>query len=118
MNAKFEATTITHTDTHAAGIDVTLCDKSGRTTTLVLPRDVARALGAAMSDAGAGWSANGLTKRPRTFSVGTGRHDSVVLVRFDDDVPYGIPAATAVELAAAILDGSEAVERRPQQRLQ
>lgn len=44
---------------------------------------------------------------PDSFSVGRGRHESVVLVRFEDDTPYGLSAAQAAELGEALLEEAE-----------
>lgn len=48
-----------------------------------------------------------LTKFPDTIAVGRGRHDSVVLVRFEDDPAYGLTSAQAAELAEALLEEAE-----------
>ena len=100
-------------------LDITLSDKAGRTTTLSVSADVAHGILNAVRDfAKAEPSKPSLVKRPTQFAVGTGRHESAVLMRFDDDVPYGLDADTAIEFAHAILDAAQAVEARPARRLQ
>lgn len=117
--SKFEVTTIARTGNENGQLDITLSDASGRTTTLSVSADVAHGLldavrNFAMAEAGR----PGLVKRPRKFAVGTGRHEDAVLVRFADDVPYGLDADTAIEFAHAILDAAREVEARPVRRLQ
>ena len=50
---------------------------------------------------------------PKTFAVGTAKYDSVVLVRFENEVPYGLRPKDAMELGHALLEQSEVVEQRP-----
>lgn len=117
--SKFEVTTIAHTGKRKDQLDITLSDAAGRTTTLSVSADVAHGLLNAVRDfALAEKSKPSLVKRPRQFAVGTGRHESAVLMRFDDDVPYGLDADTAIEFAHAILDAAQTVDARPARRLQ
>lgn len=44
-----------------------------------------------------------LTKMPSEFAIGTGVHDPVVLVRFENDTPYGLSAETALQLGQALI---------------
>lgn len=105
---KFEATTIAHTGKRNDQLDITLSDAAGRTTTVSVSADVAHGLLNAVRDfAKAEGKLPPLVKRPRKFAVGTGRHESAVLVRFDDDIPYGLDADTAIEVAHAILDAAQ-----------
>lgn len=117
--SKFEVTTIARTGNENGQLDITLSDAAGQTTTLSVTADVAHGLLNAVRDfAKAETGRPGLVKRPRQFAVGTGRHESAVLVRFDDDVPYGLDADTAIEFAHAILDAAQEIEARPARRLQ
>lgn len=119
MDAKFAATTIARTGKSENQLEFTLCDAHGRTTTVSVPADVADGLMKAMRDfAGSETKLPSLTKRPRAFAIGTGRHESAVLIRFDDDAPYGIDASTAVELGHALLDAAQNVSQRPARHLQ
>ncbi len=47
------------------------------------------------------------TKIPESFAVGAGRFDPYVLVRFEDEAPYGLKPADAVELAYALIEQAE-----------
>ncbi len=119
MDAKFAATTIARTGKSENQLEITLCDAHGRTTTVSVPADVADCLMKAMRDfAGNDAQRPALTKRPREFAIGTGRHENAVLIRFDDDVPYGIDASTAIELGHALLDAAQTVSQRPARHLQ
>lgn len=119
MDAKFAATTIARTGKRENQLEFTLSDANGRTTTVSVPADVADGLIKAMRDfAEAAPKLPSLTKRPRNFAIGTGRHEHAVLIRFDDDIPYGIDASTAVELGHALLDAAQNVGQRPPRQLQ
>lgn len=117
--SKFQATTIARTGRNDGLLDIVLSDADGRTTTLSVSADVAHGLLTAVREfAMADTTRPGLVKRPRKFAVGTARHENAVLVRFADDVPYGLDADTAVEFARAILDAAGEIEARPARRLQ
>ncbi len=120
MSAKFQATTIARTGTHKGTLEITLSDAAGRSTTVSLPPNVARGLAQVMGEfAGAVVEEPAtLVKRPKSFAVGTGRHEKAVMLRFNDDVPYAVSPGTAAELANALLDASEEAERLPNTKLQ
>ena len=99
--------------------EVTFIDKTGGETTLKVGADVAtglaRLFAEAAQDAGSRPQA---TKMPATFAVGSGRHEAVVLVRVEEDAPYGLSAADASELGLALLEQSESVRERAPRTLQ
>lgn len=118
--SKFNATTITRTGTVADALEITLSDAKGRVTTVRLPAHVARGLARVMDDFAAAGSDGPapMVKRPKAFAVGTGRHEKTVLLRFNDEVPYGVTPELAVELANALLEACGTTEGMPATVLQ
>ncbi len=120
MTAKFQATTIARTGTQDGALEITLSDAAGRITTVALPPSLARGLAQLMGEF-AGTVVEppaSLVKRPKSFAVGTGRHEKAVLLRFNDDVPYAVSPDTAAELAGALLEASEEADQLPNSKLQ
>ena len=115
MKPVFAAKSLTRTRKLKNGrIEMTLSDRTGNATTITLGKDLVSALVDALgTQAQAGGDAE-LTKKPKSFAVGSGNHESVVLLRFEDDAPYGLAPQDAAELAHALLEQSEEVERRPE----
>jgi hypothetical protein len=60
----------------------------------------------------------GLTKLPKRCAVGTARHGPLVLIRFDDDPPYGLDPFEAETLWREVREGAEVVSRRKSPALQ
>lgn len=122
MAAKFDATTLRSTSSAIKGatLALTLASADGRTRTLTVTPDLALALAGVLADYGATAVHPELeaTKRPRTYAIGTGRYENVVLLRFEDEAPYALPAQSAVELAKALIDQSQALASRPLATLQ
>ncbi len=54
-----------------------------------------------------------LTKMPRDFAIGSGVHDPVVLVRFENDTPYGLSAETALQLGQALINEAAQMSSQP-----
>ena len=50
---------------------------------------------------------------PDSFAVGSGRYEQVVLVRFEDDVPYGLRAAEARLLGEALIEQADEMAGAP-----
>jgi len=113
MDVQFKAESIGSTDLAKDGsLVVRLVDAAGKSSTLSLTPSLARALTSALSDfVAAGGPAAGptATKLPTEFAVGTGRHERVVLVRFEDDPPYGLDPVLAAELGHALVEQAESV---------
>lgn len=116
MAAKFTATTLVRTkNTGSGALAVTLADEQGRKRTLTLTADLAMTLSDVLANFGA---TNGrpeleATKRPQSYAIGSAKYENVVLLRFEDDAPYALPARSALELAKALLEQSEVVALRP-----
>jgi hypothetical protein len=116
MGKTFVATAVTRTELADGVIEITLTDASGATRKMCATADVAQTLAQVFADfAEASQSTSATpTKLPSTFAVGTGRYEQVVLIRFENDAPYGLRVDDAAELGRAILEQAEIVsERRP-----
>lgn len=121
MTSRFAATSIVSSRQVEGGLEVILADAAGVTTRVLIPPELAAALGQVMGDAarsGRPGGAAALTKLPKEFAVGTGRHESVVLLRFEDDVPYGLTPSAAGELGRALLARSQEARETPARTLQ
>jgi hypothetical protein len=100
--------------TDSRRIEVVLSDIDGGRHTLSLSASTAAHLAAALRGYGsAGHRDADATKLPRQFAVGRGRYERLVLVRFEDDVPYGLDVREAAELGHALIEESEMVAAEP-----
>ena len=105
----------THT-TNAGHLEVVVVGADGKDTRLCLSADTAANLATILSEYAAQSairSEAALTKRPKTFAVGAGRFERVVLLRFEDDAPYALRPELARELCEALLETSENVIDQP-----
>lgn len=117
MYDTFAATGIARTNTAgAATLELELVGTDGRLQKIRVTADIAAALARTLqefADRTSTSSGATLTKTPAEFSVGAGRFEDVVLVRFEDDVPYALPVAEAMELGEALIEQAENVSARP-----
>jgi hypothetical protein len=122
MSIKFEATALSRTEASADGqtLELRLLDAAGRKRTLTLTAELAQSLAQVMAEFAEAAPRSGVrpTKLPKSFAVGAGQYDSVVLLRFEQEAPYALPAKDAFELAKALLNQSERVAVRPIATLQ
>ncbi|HVZ04545.1 hypothetical protein [Hyphomicrobium sp.] len=88
-------------------LEITLADNAGALRTISLGPEVIAALGA-LANARATPS-TALTKLPKRYAVGHGRHEPVVMLRFEDEPAYGLSATLAADLAEALLEEVETV---------
>lgn len=113
MADTFFAEMITNSELDRTGsrLEVSLSDKAGRTRRISLGSDVIAALAAILADASASnaRSPERLTKIPKRYAVGHGRHEPFVMLRFEDEPAYGLSAAQAADLAEALLEEAETV---------
>jgi hypothetical protein len=109
MQEKFNAEILTRSERDRANgrIEISLCNVAGECHTISLGRDVAQALAAVLADAQS--EGSNLTKIPDNFSVGHGRHEPMVMVRFEDEPAYGLTAAQAVGLGEALIEEAETI---------
>jgi hypothetical protein len=122
MRSTRAATDIRETCTTNAGhLEVVLVGADGKDVRLRLSADTAASLATILSEFAAQSAVRSeaaLTKRPKTFAVGAGRYERVVLLRFEDDAPYALRPELARELCEALLETSENVIVQPAQLLQ
>jgi hypothetical protein len=119
MTGKFHADTILADRVARSGplrLEITLGGQGGNQLALSLTPEVAAAVarlaGEFAHHAEPGRPA--LTKMPSEFAIGSGVHDPVVLVRFENDTPYGLSAETAMALGQALIDEAEQMATQPQ----
>jgi hypothetical protein len=102
-------------------LEVVVVGPDGRDSKLSLSADAAASLAAILGEFASKTKARSdaaLTKRPKTFAVGTGRYERVVLLRFEDDAPYALHPELARELCEALLEASESIIAEPAPSLQ
>lgn len=106
--------------TKGGDLELVVVDAQGKASELRLTPDMASSLLKVLEDfsARAGSGGGTLTKRPKTFAVGNGSFERVVLLRFEDDAPYALRPEDAIELAEALAEQSDTVVSRPAQVLQ
>jgi len=113
------ATTIVRTERDDRGmLSLTLADARGHTHSVTLSGDLIQALAGLLSDLSPAPTATStLTKMPLDFAVGESIADGVVLVRFENDVPYGLSPETAADLGFALIEQAESFKTAPPRRL-
>ena len=117
MTTKFVAEAITQTAGAADNkrIEITLTDNRGRLQTISFNLDVARVLARQFAEFEGKESSEGpvATKMPEDFAVGTGRFEDVVLVKFENDIPYGLRATQAAALGRALVEQAKLTAAAP-----
>jgi hypothetical protein len=114
MSIDFQAAFVASTELMPDGESwiITLVGRDGTPKVLALTAAAAAVLQSALSS-GPGNVQRNLTKRPKTFAVGTGQHQPVVMVRFEQDVPYSISASQAQMLGKELIQAATTVARQP-----
>jgi hypothetical protein len=116
MSKTFRAQSLTETriEQGERRLQMTFLDATGARQTISLPALVAgdlaqvlKALSAELGDAGS----THFTRMPRHLAVGTARHERLVLIRFDDEPPYGLDVDEAETLWRDLREQTEAVSR-------
>lgn len=115
---EFDAVAIAATNCDSDRLAVTLASVAGERLTVTLTADVAMAVSRQLAEFASTVeiSARRLTptKMPRGYAIGCGRHEPVVLVRFEDDLPYGFSPREALKLGKALIAEAEELELKPQ----
>jgi hypothetical protein len=113
MEETFRAEMVVHSevDRKTGRMEIAVSDTAGHVQKLSLGPDVLAALGAIASELARSHprSLDTLTKIPNRYAVGHGRHEPVVMLRFEDEAAYGLSVTQAENLAEALLDEAEAV---------
>ena len=122
MTHKFLVETIitTSNTADAKQFEVTFADSNGQLQTIGLTSAIAGTLAKVLADFAVGSHSLGpvATKMPREFAVGVGRLERVVLVRFEDDAPYGLEIDQATQLGRVLIENAEAIAASPKPILQ
>jgi hypothetical protein len=120
MSDSFAAQSLAETRTSDDGrcLELTFVDGSGRRQTVSLPIKLAADLAPVLKTLATGSGGAKLTKMPKRCAVGTARHERLVLIKFDDDPPYGLDLDEAETLWREVRDGAEVVSRRKAPALQ
>ena len=92
-------------------LEITVSNSAGGSQTLSLSPDALAALAEIVADLEKSdpSSRERLTKIPKRYAVGHGRHEPFVMLRFEDEPAYGLSATQAADLAEALLEEDEAV---------
>ena len=92
-------------------LEIEFSDVVGQHQTISLSADAIAALAEIVSQVAKSnqRSREHLTKIPRHYAVGSGRHEPVVLLRFEDEHAYGLSPDQAVQLGEALLEEAEAM---------
>jgi hypothetical protein len=116
MSETFMAQTLVETRAADDGrrLEMTFVDARGRRQTISLPVAVATDLAAVLQSLSAGASRFGnlqFTRMPKLTAVGRARHERLVLIRFDDEPPYGLNVDVAENLWREVREETETVAR-------
>ena len=117
MTRSFKAQSLakTRTKREERRLELTFVDAGGAQQTVSLPASVAADLAPVLASLSAQMSERGrapFTKIPRQMAVGSARHERLVLVRFDDEPPYGLDLEEAEILWRGLREQTEQVSRK------
>ena len=92
-------------------LEIEFADKAGQRRTVSLSAEAVAALAEIVGRFSISnqRSCEHLTKIPRHYAVGSGKHEPVVLLRFEDEPAYGFSPDQAVQLGEALLEEAEAM---------
>jgi hypothetical protein len=113
MADTFNAEMITRSelDKETSRLEITLADPLGGVRSLSLGPDAIATLMEIVAGLAeqARHTGRHLTKIPKCYAVGHGRHEPIVMLRFEDEPAYGLSVTQAAHLAEALLEEAEAV---------
>lgn len=117
MQGDFRADTIAADtiDAKTGRLLITLADAKGEELTISISTEVAGALARLTSPFMQDPEPGELTptKMPSEFAIGTGRFEPIVLIRFENDVPYGLSADHAMRLGRALISEAKQMAAQP-----
>ena len=93
---------------------MTFVDANGLSQTITLPAAVAADLAPVLTTLCADLSDPGrtqFTRMPRQMAVGSAQHERLVLIRFDEEPPYGLDLDEAENLWRGVREEAETVAR-------
>ena len=111
MSENFTAQSLVQTKTSKdlRCFELTFVDAKGKKHTLSLPIDLAADLAPVLKSLAESVHGAKFTKIPKQWAVGTARHERLVLIKFDDDPPYGLDLDVAESLWRDVREETEAV---------
>jgi len=95
-------------------LEMTFVDAGGQRQIISLPAGVAADLSSVLQSLSAGLNNSiniQFTKMPKLTAVGSARHERLVLIRFDDEPPYGLNVDEAENLWREVREEAEHVSR-------
>jgi hypothetical protein len=104
----------TRTSEDRRRFELTFVDAQGQKQTVSIPTGVAADLVPVLNSLAEGLDgtkAAKFTKMPRQWAVGTAQHERLVLLKFDDDPPYGLDLKVAETLWREVREETESVSR-------
>jgi hypothetical protein len=104
----------TRTSEDRRRFELTFVDARGRKQIISVPVGIAADLVPVLTSLAEGLGdAKGakFTKMPRQWAVGTAQHERLVLLKFDDDPPYGLDLKVAETLWREVREETESVSR-------
>ncbi|RUO99266.1 hypothetical protein [Hyphomicrobium sp.] len=90
-------------------LEITICNIAGEARTISLSEEAVAGLASLLSDHVHENSKSNVTKLPDSFAVGHGRHEPVVMLRFEEDAAYGLTADQALGLGEALIEEAETI---------
>ena len=116
MATRFKAQTVSGTRLKAdeRRLEMTFVDANGKQHVVSLPSIVASDLAAvlkAVSTVSNGKGRAEFTRKPRQTAIGSAAHERLILIRFDDEPPYGLDLEEAESLWRGLREEAEAVSR-------
>ena len=93
---------------------MTFVDADGLSQTITLPAAVAADLAPVLTTLSADLSGPGrtqFTRMPKQMSVGSAQHERLVLIRFDEEPPYGLDIDEAESLWRGLREEAATVSR-------
>jgi hypothetical protein len=95
--------------------ELTFIDASGARQTISMPSRVAADLAPVLASLAASLDEGGgprFTKVPKLWAVGRAQHERLVLLRFDDDPPYGLELEDARRLCREVREEVQVASRQ------
>lgn len=116
MSGNFKAQSLvsTRTKREERRVEMTFVDADGLSQTITLPAAVAADLAPVLKTLSADLSDPGrtqFTRMPRHMAVGSAQHERLVLIRFDEEPPYGLDLDEAENLWRGLREETETVSR-------
>lgn len=114
MSRTFRARALAQTKTAKDGrsVELTFIDSAGSKRTIGLTSELAAELApvlATIADGLARRQGPQLTKVPKEWAVGRAQHERLVLIKFDEDPPYGLAIDDAAHLWREVREEAEIV---------